>query len=113
MFKCMGCPDKYNRKRKLIKNNTVLGETLFRVITVVRKVRYINQVRFDKVVPQGEGSKLVTTYKDVGETLGTEIVEEECYCQNHIPKNTTPKVLDGVVERINLVAIKRPHRGEN
>ena len=98
MFKCAGCPDKYNRKRKLIKNNTVHGETLFRVTTVIRNVSYINQVRFDKIV---------------GETTGTEIVEEEFYCQNHIPKNTTPKVLDKVVERINLVAIKRPHRGEN
>ena len=113
MFKCAGCPDKYNRKRKLIKNNTVHGETLFRVTTVIRNVSYINQVRFDKIVPQGDGSKLVTTYKIVGETTGTEIVEEEFYCQNHIPKNTTPKVLDKVVERINLVAIKRPHRGEN
>ena len=113
MFKCEGCPTKYNKKRKPIKGNTGFGVTLFRVITVVRKVIYINQVRFDKIVPDGEGCKLITNYKTVGQTSGTEIVEEKFYCQYHIPKNITPKVLDKQVERINTVAIKRPHRGEN
>ena len=112
MFKCSGCPEKYNRKRKLIKNNTGHGVKLFKVVTVRRAVRYINQIRFDKIVPDGEGCKLITSFKDLEETTGKEIVEERNYCKDHIPKNLTVKLLPEVKRKV-LVGIRRPHKGEN
>ena len=113
MFKCVKCPIKYNKKRKPTKGNTSNGDKEFRVATIIRKVRYLNQIRFDKVVPDGESSKTITSYKNLTETTGTEIVEQESYCKNHVPKNLKVKVLDKVLERVNIVSVKRPHRGEN
>lgn len=113
MFKCEECPEKYNRKRKLLKGNTSHGTKEFRIVTIKRKVRYLNQVRFDKVIPQGETFKTVISYKDVGESTGYEIVEEKSYCEEHLPKNLNVKILDTIVERINIVKVKRPDRGEN
>lgn len=113
MFKCEGCPKKYNKKREATKGNTIHGETEFRITTVIRKVIYLNQVRFDKLVSQEGTSKLVSSFKTINETSGTEIVEQKSYCQNCIPKNLEVRTLDKPVERINLVKINRGYRGEN
>lgn len=113
MFKCEGCETKYNKKRNPTIGNTVRGETEFRIPTIIRKVKYLNQVQFDKLIFIEDGSKIVSSHKNVGETKGFEIVEEESYCQRHIPKDLKVKVLDGEVERINIMQIKRAYKGEN
>lgn len=107
MFKCAICETKNNKRGKLLKGNTQHGVTEFRVITVVRKVKYINQIKFNKIVPQGDSSKVVTSYKNVGETLGTEVVREESYCPEHLPEHPNVKILEGITERITFVTPKR------
>lgn len=113
MFKCAKCETGNNKKGKLKKGNTGQGVKEFKVITVIRKVRYQNQVRYDKTISTEETSKIISSFKNVKETTGTEIVEEESYCKEHIPKNINVKVLDGEVKRINIIKIKKAYKGEN
>lgn len=107
MFKCIDCEIGNNKHGKLLKGNTQHGVTEFRVITVVRKVKYINQLKFNKVVLQGDSSKLLTSYKSIGETFGTEVVEEKSYCPEHLPEHPNVKILEGVTERTVFVIPKK------
>ena len=116
MFKCAKCKTRRNKHGRLLKGNTQHGVTEFRVITVVRKIKYINQIKLNKIVPQGDSSKLVTSYKNVGETLGTEVVEEISYCTEHLPEHTNVKILEGITEKIVFITPKKRNkqdRGEN
>lgn len=113
MFKCEGCPTKYNKKRKPTKGNTIHGEIEFRITTVIRKVIYLNQIKIDKLISQEGISKTVSSFKTIKETNGIEIVEQKSYCQNCIPKNLNVKILDKPVQRINIVKINKDYRGED
>ena len=114
MFKCEGCSIKHNRKGKPLKGNTIRGDTEFRVTITVRKVTYLNQIRMDKLVSQEGNSKIVTSFKTIKETYGTEVVEQKSYCQKCLPTNTIVRTLDEKpVERITIVKINRGYRGEN
>ncbi len=98
MFKCTTC-------------GSVSGKE-FKVVTAIRKVQYLNQVRYDKSVFKEGKPVIESNLKVVKRTRGTEIVEEQVYCQKHIPKNVNPTII-GEVTRENLVGIKSAHRGEN
>lgn len=98
MFKCTTC-------------GKVSGKQ-FKIVTAIRKVQYINQVRYDKNVFKEGQTVVESNLKVVKKTNGTEIVEETVYCQKHVPKNLDPKVVKEVT-RENIVSIKRAHKGEN
>jgi len=98
MFKCTTCGP--------------VADKEYRVITAIRKVQYLSQVRYDKSVFKEGTPTIESNLKVVKRTRGTEIVEEKVYCKKHVPKNVNPKVV-GEVTRENLVGIKRAQRGEN
>ena len=85
----------------------------FRITTAVRKVTYLNQVRYDKLVSDEGNSKVISSFKTIKETFGTEIAEQKSYCKYHIPKNINVRTLDKSAQRINVMKINRGYRGEN
>lgn len=109
MFKCVECETGNNKRGKLKKGNSGYGVKEFRVATVIRKVRYLNQIKVDKAVPNGEGYKVAVSYKTLNEKTGTEIVKEESYCNNHIPENPQVKILPEV-KRMNIIKVKNHYR---
>lgn len=99
MFKCKKC------------GNVQHGVTEFRVVTEVRSVSYSLQVRYDKTILKDNSSSILSTYKTIKQTSGTEIVKEVSYCKEHIPKDLKVKVLPNV-QRTTLVGIKNDYRGD-
>ena len=99
MFKCTKC------------GNVPHGTKEFRVIEIIRKVKYTLRIRYDKLIFKGDTSETLTSYKTIDETYGTEIVKEQSYCKEHIPTDFEVRIL-GEVKRTNTVAIKTVNRGD-
>lgn len=90
-FKCKKCgPVKLRNKQ-------------YRVVTEVRDVTYLIQI---KTLISGGRDEIKTIKK----TYGKEIVAEDVYCSNCVPKTVLPKVVEKV-ERKNIVDIRRPRQG--
>jgi len=100
MFKCSGCGISKPKDKQ------------HNVPVIIRKVKYINQVRIDKPKFDGDSVTTESIFKIVKQTAGTEIVKEEKYCKLCIPKNIAPKII-GEVVRENLIGIQRTFRGED
>ena len=93
MFKCHKCG--------LSKSN----QSENKVVTVIREVEYLIQIRYERIRNMGEVSTTEDNYKTVKRSKGKEIVKENSYCSKCLPKNFIPKVVEKVVRK-TLVATK-------
>jgi hypothetical protein len=88
MFKCKKCG---------ISNP---GDKQHKVISQIRKVTYILQTQYYQRGSKTEDNLEIPTMelktKILRETHGTEIVKEDIYCHNCIPKNLEPKITNSI-----------------
>lgn len=84
-----------------------------KVITQVRKVSYLLQIQFDKVITRDNSTFIESSYKTVDTVEGTEIVKEVSYCKDHLPEEEViPQVVDEI-ERKVILKVQNGNRRNN